>query len=432
MGFFSKVFKTIKKNFKRVGKWIKKGLMKVGKFMNKIGIVGQIALGLILPGIGSALGAWAGTTLAVGSTAGTIAKAAATFVNTAINVGSKVSSVFSTVTKGVGKVIGDTVGAVINKIPGASDLIQNITGKLGMKGGVGIDISGKTFSGAFKTAQNVLTDTVAAGKDLFSMDTLTGTNKFAIKAQLKKQLATDIGDPFRSTPQTMLEKIQATDLNTPKLADGSIDPFAIDPNMPIDSSISKYMGTTDLVASATPSSLLQEPTTIGDLFRSTPQTMLEKIQATNLNTKKLADGSIDPFAIDPNMPIDSSILETTGKKVAEKTVVEPESWIKKQIKTAVDKTVGTVTDLPSNLIKKEAGLIGPAEQGNVYSSTVVMEAPQPMQFETTDLTGGMPQGQNMLQGLSGSWGRGAWIYNAEQETQGFKQKQQQFANAGGM
>ena len=79
MGFFSKVFKTIKKNFKRVGKWIKKGIMKVGKFMNKIGIVGQIALGLILPGIGSALGAWAGTTLAVGSTAGTIAKAAATF-----------------------------------------------------------------------------------------------------------------------------------------------------------------------------------------------------------------------------------------------------------------------------------------------------------------------------------------------------------------
>ena len=44
MGFFSKIFKGVKKVFKKIGKGIKKVAMKVGKFMDKIGIVGQIAL----------------------------------------------------------------------------------------------------------------------------------------------------------------------------------------------------------------------------------------------------------------------------------------------------------------------------------------------------------------------------------------------------
>ena len=55
MGFFSKVWKGLKKGFKKIGRVVKKGFQKFGKFMDKIGILGQIAMAFILPGIGNAL-----------------------------------------------------------------------------------------------------------------------------------------------------------------------------------------------------------------------------------------------------------------------------------------------------------------------------------------------------------------------------------------
>ena len=184
MGFLSKLFSPMKKVWSKIGKGIKKVFMKIGKFMNKIGVVGQIALGLILPGIGSALGAWAGT--ASSTVFGAAAKG---FVNAAINIGTKVGSVFKTVTQGVTKVIGQTVGTVLNKIPGAGNLIKDLSmGK--------IDITQmKNFTGkggVFETAGKAITDSVAAGTDLFSMDTLTGTNKYAIGKLAPKATDFDI------------------------------------------------------------------------------------------------------------------------------------------------------------------------------------------------------------------------------------------------
>ena len=55
MGAFSKIFKGIKKGFKKIGKGVKGAFQKFGKFMGKIGILGQIAMMFILPGIGNAL-----------------------------------------------------------------------------------------------------------------------------------------------------------------------------------------------------------------------------------------------------------------------------------------------------------------------------------------------------------------------------------------
>jgi hypothetical protein len=55
MGLLSKAWKGIKKGFKKIGKAIKRGFKKFGKFMGKIGIVGQLAMMFILPGIGSAM-----------------------------------------------------------------------------------------------------------------------------------------------------------------------------------------------------------------------------------------------------------------------------------------------------------------------------------------------------------------------------------------
>ena len=299
MGFFSKLWK---KTVGKVWKGIKKVAMKVGKFMNKIGIVGQIAMSFLLPGLGEILGGWAATMMGSSSA---IVSGAGKFLNAAVNIGTKAGNVVKSISEGVGKVVGEVVGAVANKIPGMDKLVSTLSnGK--------INITDKNW-GTVKTAvDNAFGKTGDAVTSLFSKDTFTATNKFAVKAQAQKKLAGDLGDPFRTTEQTMLEKIQATDLDTPRLADGSIDQFAIDPNMSINTNISETMGTTNLVASSTPSSLLQAPEPIENLFRSTPQTMLEKIQATDLDTPRLADGSIDQFAIDPNMPINPTVSKQLG------------------------------------------------------------------------------------------------------------------------
>jgi len=75
MGFFSKIGKGIKSAFKSIGKGIKSAFKRFGKFMNKIGVLGQIAMMFILPGVGNMLAsAWSGI---AGQTAGQAAAAAA-------------------------------------------------------------------------------------------------------------------------------------------------------------------------------------------------------------------------------------------------------------------------------------------------------------------------------------------------------------------
>jgi len=373
MGFLSKLFSPMKKVWSKIGKGIKKVFMKIGKFMNKIGVVGQIALGLILPGIGSALGAWAGT-----ASTNIFAAGAKSLVNAAIQVGTKAGAVFKTVTQGVTKVIGQTVGTALNK--------------MGFTNVGGIDISTmKNFTGkggVFETVGKEISKVASAGKDLFSMDTLTGTNKYAIGKLAPKATDFDIkrGDGIADSVRS------AADDATNAFTGTSPADLADNARIAADNATNAF---TEI---SKPDSIMAKPTTV----------------------EKVVTETVDDSFIGKLKTGVSDGKEYLGEKVGS------------IIPDAIDQTAQTLTDLPSNLIKKEAGLIGPAEQGNVYSSTTVMEAPQPMQFETTDLIGGMPQGQNMLQGLAGNWGRGAWLYNAEQETQAFKQKQQQFANAGGM
>lgn len=168
MGFFSKIKKGFKKVVSKIGKGIRKVTKKVGKFMGKMGIVGQIGLALVLPGIGSMLGGFAGTLMGSSSA---IFRGAGQILNAAVNIGSKASSMFKSVTEGVGKVLGDVVGATLNKIPGAGNLLKGVTGGR-------IDITSKTFADAWKTTQSAITDVAAKGGDLFSMGTLTDPNKY--------------------------------------------------------------------------------------------------------------------------------------------------------------------------------------------------------------------------------------------------------------
>ena len=69
MGILSKIFKPFKKIIRKVGKAIKgvakiiakplKAVLKpIGKIFGKLGPIGTIALGFILPGIGGVMGSW--------------------------------------------------------------------------------------------------------------------------------------------------------------------------------------------------------------------------------------------------------------------------------------------------------------------------------------------------------------------------------------
>ena len=113
MGFFSKIFKGVKKVFKKIGKGIKSAFKKFGKFMGKIGILGQVAMMFILPGIGAALGnAFMGTagalaTNTVGGALGAIGQAAGKVMQFVGNTVSKVGNVFNNVTKGVTDTLGN-------------------------------------------------------------------------------------------------------------------------------------------------------------------------------------------------------------------------------------------------------------------------------------------------------------------------------------
>ena len=105
MGF--NPFKAIGKVFKKIGKGIKSAFAKFGKFMNKIGIVGQIAMGFILPGIGQALsnafGSIVGQTAAQATASAAAAQATATAgaaATTAVGTGTATAAQAATIEAG--------------------------------------------------------------------------------------------------------------------------------------------------------------------------------------------------------------------------------------------------------------------------------------------------------------------------------------------
>jgi hypothetical protein len=132
MGFFSKVWKGVKKGFKAVFKPIKAVFKKVGKFMNKIGIVGQIALMFIpIPGLGAIMsqlgsmtsGLLGGASTALGASAASgniLAQGAKFMLDGALKVGAKVGQGFKTLTEGVKSFVSNSSKYLANKIPGVT------------------------------------------------------------------------------------------------------------------------------------------------------------------------------------------------------------------------------------------------------------------------------------------------------------------------
>ena len=357
MGWLSKVWKGVKKTVKKIGKGIKSAFKSVGKFMGKLGIVGQIGLGLLLPGLGQMLGTWAVT--AMGS-ANALVAGAGHFVNAAIQIGTKASSVFKTVTQGVTKVIGQTVGTVINKIPGAGDFIKELTvGK--------IDITEmKNFGDVFKTAQNVVLDVAKAGNDLFSMDTLTGNNKYG-QAYIDKTMA----ELNATTTQPDIKTGEFADIDgvVPEdagitSADSSTLKSSTGPDLP--------PGQTSVVTADTTSVVTS------DLTPATDNTSLlaDPANAATANSTSVVTSDLTPassastqtYIPSPNLMdaqgLDLSNIDVTGQATDPSYLSKKFTEVKDYaidkagniIPDAIDDTVATVTGLPSKYIKKVAGI----------------------------------------------------------------------------
>jgi hypothetical protein len=143
-----KLARGIKKVVKKIGKGIKSAFQKIGKFMGKIGIVGQIAMMFILPGIGSALSkglskGWsaligksatmttAGTTATVTAGSGllggnAVMRGVGHVLQAAGNFVKVGHSAFKTVTGAVGSFVKEFAGTALKKIPGMQKLMPSL------------------------------------------------------------------------------------------------------------------------------------------------------------------------------------------------------------------------------------------------------------------------------------------------------------------
>jgi hypothetical protein len=121
MGFFKKIFKGVGKVFKKIGKGIKKAFMKFGKFMNKAGILGQVAMAFILPGIGSALGSMVG---AAAASANPLIAGMGKVLQFAGKVASAPGKVFSSITKGVTSTLTEFSKTALSKMGVEGKLVK--------------------------------------------------------------------------------------------------------------------------------------------------------------------------------------------------------------------------------------------------------------------------------------------------------------------
>ena len=177
MGFFSKVWKGVKKTFKKIGRGIKKAFKSVGKFMGKIGILGNIALVMLTGGLGiggmfTSLGTKLGAlSQTMSGPLAAIMKGASWTIGKAAQFGTAVKSGFSTLTKGVTEFFGQTAKYVGNKLN-----ITNIQGAPTNLGEVWSNTS-KAVSKQFETFKGDVGDlfsstspTLEAGKNVAEMD----------------------------------------------------------------------------------------------------------------------------------------------------------------------------------------------------------------------------------------------------------------------
>jgi len=202
MGFFKKIFRGVKKVFKKIGKGIKKVVNKVGKFMNKIGIVGQIALmfiplGPILGGLLKGVGGIAAKALtAMGPIGAQILKGAQFVVGKAGAYVTSAKTAFGTVTEGISNFVSEFTKTGLNKIGFDAT-------KFGFKPGGGLDTWVQSGSNSFGEAWGKVTTNITenAGRILDPFkSSITGTTNTTLKS-ISDSAFHSVEDIQRMNPQ---------------------------------------------------------------------------------------------------------------------------------------------------------------------------------------------------------------------------------------
>ena len=229
------MFKKIGKFFKRIGRGIKKGFKKFGKFMGKLGIVGQIAMMFIMPGIGNAMMSTFGSVLKGLGTLGRVGQAAQTVLGAAGNFTRLVAKPFTTITDGISTFLSNTTKYLTNKTAslfgkqavfqgapttflGADGVIgqtaTNISNNVAGFADIGRDLVSNDISaftdrsfGALREARTKemlsnerdVTSGDPFGLDQMKQDVMSGTVNVGETASTKTSLLDRITDPFKPT-----------------------------------------------------------------------------------------------------------------------------------------------------------------------------------------------------------------------------------------
>ena len=155
----------VRKTFKKIGKGIKKAFMKFGKFMGKIGVLGQVAMMFILPGIGAAL--MKGVTGAFGAIVGQTGAQAAAAASTAVTAGTATAAQTALAgTVAAGSAAGATAAqvaastaaqaAAATGMAGSANALVAGAGKVLQYAGKAASMPGKVFS----SVTNAVTNTI--------------------------------------------------------------------------------------------------------------------------------------------------------------------------------------------------------------------------------------------------------------------------------
>ena len=200
MGFFSKLWKGIKKTFKKIFKPIKKVFKSIGKFMGKIGVVGQIAMMFLpIPGLSAlfgGLGSMGSKALGWLNKFGAVGQGAAKILGSGYKFVRAVAKPFVDITKGVKGFFEDITRYVGSKIPGVSNLFDpsKTPSSLFGEGGAWSKAQ-ETITGAFDGFRGNISDAFSMNiDDLLPQEKIAGAT-FKGAVDVKPQEA--IGDDFK-------------------------------------------------------------------------------------------------------------------------------------------------------------------------------------------------------------------------------------------
>ena len=209
MGIFKKIGKGIKKVFSKIGRAIKKQFKRFGKFMNKIGVLGQIAMMFILPGVGNAL--LSGISGAFGSIVGqTAAQAGAAAAGTAASTAATATATAAGQTAAQAAAAGTAASATASAAATAAGTLGKATGMMASKSAL-IRGAGTVLqsAGNFVSAGAKAFSTVTEGITSFMGEfTKTALNK--IPGVNIGSAAPTFGDAWQNVQNNVMKNSSAT------------------------------------------------------------------------------------------------------------------------------------------------------------------------------------------------------------------------------